>query len=178
MTQPNTQLMIDIETLGTTPGCGILSIAVVPFCTTAPLEPFYERIYPPSNTIAGLTIDDKTMEWWSSQPLEAYNEAFGGEQPLSVALKLLADYVAQFPTAGIWGNGASFDVPILEAAYAAFKQLPPWSYKQARCHRTLIALAPHIQRPAFVGVKHTALADAQNQAAHAQEILQWIQNKQ
>jgi|688.fasta_scaffold1307380_1 hypothetical protein len=172
-------LMCDLETLGKKPGCGILSIALVPFQVgglPAPLENFYVRIKPYSNAILGLHTDTSTMEWWNTKSEEARVEAFGGEVPISAALSQLAEYLAGFPAGTlIWGLGASFDIPILEAAYDAYGHSYPWNYTQSMCFRTLKVLYPQVPAPAANTLKHSALADATYQAAHAQRILEWVQ---
>lgn len=172
------QLMADIETLGTTPGCAILSVAVVPFQAgglVSDIEHFYERISPASCVLAGLHTDDRTVTWWAAQDEETRNEAFSGTQNLSASLSNLHDYISGFPAdTYIWGLGASFDVPILEAAYAAFQRKPPWSYRASMCFRTLKALYPQVSSPAQNRQKHSALEDARFQAKHAERILEWL----
>lgn len=169
-------LMVDIETLGKKPGCAILSIAVVPFMTDSDIEPFYERIHPTSCAVAGLTVDEDTWKWWHNQDAAVREEAFSGTTPLSTVLFLLSEYVGQFEEAYMWGNGASFDIPILEAAYDGLKVSYPWKYYNARCYRTLKNLFPEVTAPVQLD-KHNALADARFQAAHAEKILKWLSSK-
>lgn len=172
------QLMFDTETVGKKPGCGLLSIAVVPFQAgglPAPLENFYVRILPASNAASGLFTDPDTMKWWETKSVEAREEAFGGIVPLSAALNHLDEYIASFPKGiGIWGKGASFDVPILEAAYDAYHFPYPWKYTQSMCFRTLEALYPQVPAPFQNTMKHSALGDAAFQAAHAQRIMECL----
>lgn len=168
-------LMVDIETLGKKPGCAILSIAVVPFLTDSDIEPFYERILPSS--CIGLSVDDDTWKWWHNQDAAVREEAFSGTTPLSTALFLLTEYIQQFPKdTKVWGNGASFDVPILEAAYARFNRPAPWKYYNSMCYRTLKNLFKEVTAPVQLD-KHNALADARFQAAHAEKILRWLSSK-
>lgn len=171
-------LMFDTETLGKKPGCGVLSIAVVPFQAgglVSPLENFYVRILPQSNAAAGLHTDESTMAWWETKSIEAREEAFEGTVHLSAALQYLSEYLSSFPPSTlIWGKGASFDIPILEAAFDAFKQPYPWGYRQSMCFRTLEALYSQVPTPFANTLKHSALGDAVFQAAHAQRILEWL----
>lgn len=162
-------VMIDIETLGTTPGCAILSIAAVPFNCNAPLEYFYTKILPASCTEVGLHIDDKTVDWWSKQPQDAYNEAFSGTTHIAIALSELNAYLMRLGEVRVWGNGASFDVPILEAALAKCGSKPKWKYYNSMCYRTLKNLYKAVPAPSNK-LKHSALEDAKTQAAHAEQI--------
>jgi DNA polymerase III epsilon subunit-like protein len=169
-----TNLMLDMETLGTRPGCAILSIAAVPFSSQYDLEPFYMKISATSCTESGLHVDDATLAWWNKQSPEAYREAFSGKLELRAVLSEFADYCNHLPHAPVvWGNGADFDCSILAETYKLLGMKQPWKYHNSRCYRTLKNLFPFV-----LGVKpvvaHNALEDAKAQAAHATEILRVI----
>ena len=166
-------VMIDIETLGTTPGCAILSIAAVPFNCKAPVEYFYTKILSASCVEVGLQVDDKTVDWWTKQPIEAYNEAFSGTIHVAIALSELNAYLMQLGEVRVWGNGASFDVPILEAAMARCGSKPKWKYYNSMCYRTLKNLFKQIPPPPNA-MKHSALEDAKTQAAHLESIFKFM----
>lgn len=169
-----TDLMLDMETLGTRPGCSILSIAAVPFNNPYDLESFYLKIATTSCTDAGLHIDDATIAWWNKQSPEAYNEAFSGQLDLRVVLQEFADYCNHLPHAPVvWGNGSDFDCAILAETYRICGMQPPWKYTDSRCYRTLKNLFPWVlgNKPT---VAHNALEDAKAQAAHATDILRVI----
>lgn len=167
MASNKVDLMLDIETLGTRPGCVILSIAAVPFNVFSPLDYFYERVSSESCVGRGLSIDAKTAEWWLRQSAQARDEAFGGSLSIDIALVKLSDYITELGEVVVWGNGASFDAPILEAAYDVCNIKVPWKYTNARCFRTLKELFPAVpyRKPVFA---HNALEDAKAQAAHAE----------
>lgn len=163
-------IMMDIETLGTRPGCAILSIAAVPFATPFDIEPFYVKIDSTTCTENGFHVDDATIAWWSKQNLDAYNEAFSGTMDIRVALLEFAEYLHHLPTAPlIWGNGASFDNVLMSEAFKILGMKQPWKYADDRCYRTLKALYPQIPyiKPT---IAHNALQDAKAQAAHATRI--------
>ena len=65
----------------------------------------------------------------------------------------------------LWGNGANFDVSILQSAYENVNLPTPWGFRDVRCLRTIRALsgACYIARPE-IGVAHNALDDARAQA--------------
>ena len=167
-------LMLDLETTGTQPGCGILSIAAVPFDVPYPLEYFYQQIRLDSNAELRLVSDRKTMEWWGKQSEAARSEAFGGTVDIMITLTEFAAYCKSLPAAPIlWGNGADFDAPILKAAYDAAGISIPWHYSDTRCYRTLKNLFGHVVQDVPV-VKHNALEDAKAQAATAERIIQML----
>ena len=167
-----TDVMIDIETAGTKPGCVILSIGA---CTLVD-EPneFYIRIDPQSSREIGLSISAQTMAWWNKQPRETRDEAFSGDVNVREALFEFSDWLLQLGEIRVWGNGASFDVPILEAAYEKCGIKIPWKYTQSMCYRTMRSLYPHI---AFVDpeMKHSAIEDARAQAEHLRKIFDYMQ---
>ena len=164
-------LMIDIETLGTIPGSVILAIAAVPFNVPATgVVPFYEKINKDSCIASGLFTQRDTLSWWAKQSVEAYAEAFSGKRELKEVLLELTEYCSQWKNVKVWGNGASFDIPLIEAAYVACGITAPWRYYNSLCYRTLKNLYPQVpfQPPT---AKHNALADATAQAEHADRIL-------
>jgi DNA polymerase III epsilon subunit-like protein len=63
-----TDIMIDIETLGTEPGSIITSIAAVPFNRNGEMgKAFYMNIDIQSSIDAGLTINAETLKFWMEQ---------------------------------------------------------------------------------------------------------------
>lgn len=168
-------LMIDIETLGTKPGCAILSIAAVPFGPDADdlIPAYYHKIDRDSCTEVGLIADPITLAWWQKQNIAAYAEAFSGKEHIHSALDSLTEYCKQWEKIRVWGNGASFDVPLLEAAYAACNMKEPWHYTNSMCYRTMKNLFPSVPylRPTTA---HNALSDATAQAAHLNRIFHFM----
>ena len=164
-----THVMIDIETLGTKPGCAILAIAAIPFGAIAEGEPFYEKIDPLNCSKLGLAADQSTLDWWDKQDKRARAEAFSGVRHLPDVLEEFSQYIKQYNSVRVWGNGASFDVPILEAAFTRCGIPVPWKYYNSFCYRTLKNLYPQV--PYYKPLQaHHALEDAKAQAAHAERI--------
>ena len=177
MTRQNTNLMVDLETLGTRPGCAILTIAAVPFASPHAVEPFYLRISTESSLQSGFHTDDATVAWWGKQSAEARDEAMGGTLDVKSALYAFSEYCNHLPYAPIvWGNGANFDNAILAEAYKIVGMKQPWKYTDDRCYRTLKELYPHIPyiKPK---VAHHAFQDALAQAEHAARIFEWIRGR-
>lgn len=158
-------VMNDLETLGTAPGCVILSIGAVVFdpITGRMGAEFYRNIDRASCLAIGLTIDGDTEAWWREQSQEARDRLEVNPQPI---LEVLADFTAWWSDVGgrrFWGHGAGFDEPILRAAYKAAGLSAPWSFSRSRDTRTIYDLA-NVAPNRDVGVHHDALVDARNQA--------------
>lgn len=174
-----TDVMIDLETLGTTPGCVILSIGAVDFSTGSEvITPFYRTIERASCRAVGLDEEADTYNWWMQQSGEAKLEAFKEEFELKEVLYDFSDYIKEFhresASVRVWGNAASFDLKILEEAYIAWDIPVPWSFREEMCFRTLRNLFPEIKAPEFQGTPHVAICDAINQANHADLILKKV----
>lgn len=165
--------MTDLETFSTAPNAVILQLAAVQF------DPFSDRIGPVFNVPidpqscqdAGLHMDLNNVLWWMNQSDEARKRvAFvtRKREDLKTALKDFAHWLPK--DTKIWGNGAAFDLPILESAYRACKMSTPFKHWNERCYRTMKSLAPHVKMER-VGVHHDALDDAVSQAKHLQTII-------
>jgi len=172
------RIMLDLETLGVTPGCGILAIGATSLDFK---HRFYDKISPQSNKSYRLFTDPSTLEWWNKQSDEARNESFSGYLDLAAVLQTFNIWLSELPLEGrkleVWGNGADFDLPILRVAYKETKikdEIPPFA---ARCYRTIKEMFPEIEKPKFVGAKHTAIADARNQAEHLLLLLEKLRNR-
>ena len=141
-------LMIDIETLGTTPGSIILSIGALRFdpVTGATGEDFYRQINPSLSEIYGFTASVDTMLWWMDQAPSAQAEAFGGQvddpkhNPL-IALRDFRDFVLCGLSASVWSHGC-MDIVLIEAACRKHHGVDiPWGFRQVRDTRTVYDLA-------------------------------------
>jgi len=166
-------IMLDLETTGKRAGCPILSIGACDFNSIRRFEANISHI---SCLDVGLKDQYETMNWWDKQSEEAKNVAFSGKEPLVEALGRFSDWLRSLNTSKdkvfVWGNGAKFDLGILEAAYVACDMVYPIDYQNERCYRTLKNLYYSIKAGEFIGTKHNALHDALHQAKHAKEILE------
>jgi DNA polymerase III epsilon subunit-like protein len=182
-----TQVMLDLETLGTRAGCVILSIGAVAFSLedgAVATTGFYSVIYRNSCEAVGLLEDPGTLSWWLSQPggNQILHETRDPERTVGLG-EALADFRAWYQARAretgqthlpIWSNGASFDLPILTEAYArcGYTKTPWRGGKDDRCYRTLKNLLPHVKtaREGNLGPHH-AFGDALHQAHHALDLL-------
>lgn len=171
-------VMIDLETLGTRPGCAILSIGAVVFNRhSGELGPeFYMVVNRKSCQKNGLFEEQSTLDWWARQSDEARKviaEAEAAANGLGGALIQLTAYLQKLGKRDllVWGCGSDFDIGILTHCYAAMKQPLPWLFWNSRCLRTLRDMAgPHHRPEKKNGVAHSAIDDARNQALEACQI--------
>jgi hypothetical protein len=169
-------VMVDLETLGTRPGCIVLSIGAVEFDERGIGREFYAEILQDSSRLYGLHADPSTLGWWRKQNDAARavltrTENEGDKLP--AALQKFSDWCHEITNTNnlaVWGDGASFDNPILVECYRVTGLYPPWRFWNDRCYRTLKNLglmAPVVRE----GTYHHALDDARVQARHASKIL-------
>jgi hypothetical protein len=180
--------MLDFETLGTRPGCCVLTFGAVFFSSTEdnPLgSEFSSVVSVESQKRLGLHTDPDTIAWWKTQSEEAQaavRQAYDESRapPLEDVLEFFSEYLLQEvghkKNVQIWGNGADFDNVILAALYHAAKMEAPWHFYNNRCYRTLknVVKGPKLVRQ---GVHHNALDDAKSQAMHAVALLKVIRGE-
>lgn len=166
--------MLDLETLGVSPGCTILSIGAVRFDETGVKEKFYMVIDRKASAAKGFVEDPETLQWWMSQSQEAQDAVFNAPNPRSLeALGFFEEWLMHVcPEENeriIWGNGAAFDNAILTKAYEIVygeRDAQPWKFWNDRCYRTVKALHPDMPMQKRTGTHHNALDDAISQAEH------------
>lgn len=182
MTQQAKKLVhyvIDLETTGVVPGCGILAIGVAPVDSTSHFQ-FYGEASLASNTKAGLHLNTDTMAWWEKQSLSLFESFLDPNQDtVDELIGRFAKWLQAVSNVAaaneqelrLWGNGAVFDWSILEHAADKLSIHIPIDPRQVRCYRTLKESFSHIPYPTFVGTPHYALDDAINEATHLKLIL-------
>ena len=175
--KPRCQVAFDLETLGTSPDSKILSVGAVAVCEgTGQRRRFYSICN--ANAQPGRTVSRSTLDWWSKQSdaaRAAFDEAYKQEAPMLVnVLNDLTQWVGDLGLTHdvfVHGNGANFDVAMLEHAYKQVSDFVPWNFRHVRDMRTLrdiclrLGLEPAIKASVQrVGVHHNALDDAEYQA--------------
>jgi len=152
----NRDVMMDIETLGTKPGSIVLSVGLVrfnprpvgagnPVQSSEVLKMSSLRVNFDAKELAqkGFLMDADTVKWWVFQGEEARKNAF---DPSKETIKTLAEGLADIqrffePKDRVWGNGANFDIPLVEALYdKSLWSKYPWGYSKVRCYRTVKAM--------------------------------------
>ena len=165
-----TNVMVDIETLGTKPGSIIASIGAVVFCPKRGIgDEIRELVDIESAQSFGLTIDAPTISWWFNQSVGARNALFDGyRHDLPTALSNFSSFLGRLNSpVRMWSHGPSFDLVLLEFAYQAANITVPWLYNSHRDTRTLFDIAGVNLSDYRVGTHHDALDDARSQARAA-----------
>jgi exodeoxyribonuclease VIII len=168
-------LVVDLETLGTVPGCSILSIGAVFFDGENLGDEYYKVIHRRSCIEAGLHEDPDTIAWWNKQSIEATqvlrDAELDGQYSLKGVLTEFTEFIKRDTGVKVYGNGADFDNPILACAYRAVGMKQGWLPYNGRCYRTIKNMAINVPKLVRVGTYHNALDDAKSQALHLIEIL-------
>lgn len=167
------RIMIDIETLGLSPGSAVLSLGAVRFNESGLGDEFHREIDLGSCQDAGLTIDARTLEWWMEQD-ESVSEILTGGERLPDVLTAFTEYYAD--AVEVWANSPSFDCEVLEAAYDAVGMTEPWGFRDERDVRTLRSL-PCAVAVEMDGDEHNALDDATYQARIVSETLRSLRTE-
>lgn len=159
------QMMMDLETWGTEPGCCIRSIGAVHFSLGDQVGGnFYVNITDQSCLDAGLTIDSATQTWWHNPIRAAANAALTSDQvSLTAAVVGFHDFFQDCGAKYLWCHGMNFDEPIWRHAANLLNLPVPWSFRNVRDTRTIF----HVHGLGNVsrqGTYHNALDDAAHQA--------------
>lgn len=169
-----TDIMIDLETLATSPDAAILTIGAVRFdpfgddLNESTCEKFYVRVDLDSCDRIGLVTNDDTINWWANQSKEAQDEAFSPDGRIDIVDAMNRLYKFCWGAKRVWSHGASFDVVICEHIFKKIGKAVPWSFWQVRCTRTLFDIGINPTRPPVL--KHHALEDAWNQTVGVQNV--------
>lgn len=186
-------IMVDLETMGTIPGCAGLSIGAVVMCfdSFTIKEQFYTAVSLPDSLECFLREEEGTKKWWDGQSAEARRVIHEANAPNAPRLKdAMSEFNRWLKSVGatvkkcrLYGNGADFDNPILRVMWDAAGVQPFDSsagFFGGRCYRTLKSLdelfgpeytAPKLKRE---GTYHNALDDAKSQALHLMDIVRRV----
>lgn len=178
MPKKYTNLMIDLETLGTGANALIISIAAVPFefhqIDDSVSPSFQANISIQSGLDAGMKIDGETLTWWLEKKHEVLKSCLQNPKNLHMALAEFRLFWGSFCTEDtkVWGRGPSFDNGILADAFHLIGKRQPWEFYNDRCVRTYLdgydeQIKKHVP---FSGDKHNPLDDA----FHQVNCLQWL----
>ena len=169
-------VMIDIETLATTPDSVILTLGALKFDPKSNAEgnSIYHRLDVDSQLKIGRRVDDGTLEWWGKQALQVREEALGTTN--RQALDEVFDSISRFMVGvdNIWAQGPAFDIVILEDVLRQIKRPIPWQFWQIRDSRTLFKLVNEDPRPKNFEGAHNALTDCYYQAKAVQKVFRLL----
>lgn len=180
-------IVIDIETLGTRPGCPVIEIGA---CAVDPdggaiVGNFSRRLsgtycFRDVRSVAEGTdclggVDRGTALWWMldtdrKETLRRILSRPYGPSCDTDALIAFADWfreVRDIDDVRVWGNGPTFDLSILSEA-CRIEHIPtPWDYREERCVRTALEMSGYERGSVAweeAGPRHRALNDARHEA--------------
>jgi len=164
--------MLDLETLGTRPGCVILTLGAVkfdPYTLNDPGPGIYFRVDVDEQTALGREVQEDTLQWWLDQVEDVREEALGEQD--RVSLDTMYRDLNRFLVGvnNIWAQGPLFDFAILEHLYRQMGWPTPWHYWQIRDSRTLFGVHGDPRVKGKAGL-HNALEDCVSQATAVQQI--------
>lgn len=176
-------MMIDLETLGVAINSPIISIGAVYFDPDTGIlgNTFHEAIDLNSSLKFGKPNGD-TIKWWMQQSDDARKSVTRGTRSIE---DVLGDFI-QFAKRKdvnflrVWGNGATFDISILEVAIIRALNVPaPWKFWNIRDCRTIMELGNGVVDYEITreGLHHNALDDAKHQAKWVSAYWQGLRSK-
>ena len=168
-------VMLDLETMGKRAGCAIVSIGAVEFDINngGIGRTFYKVVNLQSCLNVGLFIDASTLYWWLQQSDAARQAICKPADSIQTVLEELRSFLACLGDFQIWGDGARFDIGILEAAYFAIGrgETLPWYFRNERDVRTLVSFDPAVKfEIPFTGTIHNPIDDCIHQINYCSRI--------
>lgn len=163
--------MVDLETLGTNQDSAFISIGACMFDPDSGNigEQFYQNI-DWDDALKTRKATGDTIKWWMRQEKAAQDKACAAGSPLKVVLSAFGNWFTKGRDDRIvWGNGATFDVGMLENAFMSEFGKTPWKFWNVMDVRTTVKLAActiNKNDVPFVGTPHDPLADAIHQAQY------------
>ena len=172
--QDERHLMIDLETLDTSPTAVVTSVALVVFnpFSDAVTEQFSFQLDVQEQLDTGGTVSASTLQFWMSQmqvsnvsPADVVptieTSLFEREEQL---LEWLGDH-GEFD--GVWAQGINFDLPVLKSL---FPNVELCDYNKVRDSRTLINECKRFgfEAPGRVGKHHDPVDDCITQIRRVQ----------
>ena len=163
-------VMLDIETLGTSPGYIVLSVGACTFdLTTGEIhDEFYESLQMNPQQDEGLMVDVRTLRWWLDQGEAAREHAFAEDAHPAYAAARFQTWFKMVGGIQIWSQG-NIDMPMWQHVMRLFNINEPWDFWNIRDTRTLYDLAKYRDNFDYKrdvprqGVYHNALDDAKHQ---------------
>jgi hypothetical protein len=168
-------LMIDLETLDTSPYCVILTIGVVrfdPYGSGVAERWTFKPTIEDQTEIYNRIICDSTIKWWSQQNPAALDEAFSESGRVSFKETMEQLYSIGWNRTRVWSHGAPFDIVACETGMRQTSESPnpiPWPFYTVRDTRTLFEIAGVKLKDGLHVTTHKAVEDAERQAIVVQE---------
>lgn len=174
-------LMIDLETLGTGVNAPIISIGAVWFdIDKKEIGDTFYAILDVADQMDTKTrfADSSTIKWWMTQDGAAKKVFRDGAHPSKMVLETFRKWIMDHAKSKAkttrnckpWGNGAAFDITLMETLFKDYDVTCPWIYYNAmdlRTFKRFVAKGAKVE--VLEGAKHNALDDAVAQAKYVLE---------
>jgi hypothetical protein len=168
-----TDVMLDLETMGKKSNSALVSIGAVEFNleTGETGREFYRVIDLQSCLDVGLKVNASTIYWWLQQSEAARKRICEKGEHIQKVLNDFTFWMEDcLEKVKIWGNGARFDIGLLEDAYVACHLENPWYFRSEMDVRTLVAFKPEIKATyPMIGVEHDPIDDCKHQIGYCVE---------
>lgn len=171
-----TDVMIDLETLGTGSDTPVVSIGAACFNTKTKNvgATYYAILNLDEQFRRGRQPTQSTVKWWIGQGEKAQKVfAEPGRSVEEVLLEFAKFYKDHTDpkTSFVWGNGSSFDISIMEHLYNSYGIPIPWFYNKVLDLRTFKKFVANNAPIVNNGISHNALDDA---IAQAQYVMRYL----
>jgi hypothetical protein len=160
-------VMLDLETFGTQAGCVIRSVGMVMFDTQSNWmgEEYYANLTEEDQIAFGAHKDPGTIAWWSRQSSQAQQQLLINQKPFVSVATEITNFIKGNRGKFVWGQGANFDVVLLEQSLRMSGHKTPWLFYNTRDTRTAYQMAGFDTKSIVrQGTYHNALDDAKHQA--------------
>lgn len=178
-----TDVMLDLETTGRTPGCAIIQIAAVPFnINTGEIS---TNVFKMAINLdhqlksgKGFTYCPNTYKWWMKENPKLFKELSQSKLKYNQVGSEFQSWFKKLEKSDdirVWGNSNRFDLGIIDGWYRksiGWKFEPFWNTWNERDVRTIASLDPDIKKNTkFVGTKHNAIDDCKHQIKYCRAIV-------
>jgi len=163
-------VMIDIETLGTTPDTCILQVAAVSWGDGGIDDGILFDLNVTEQVNLGRRVDPRTLGWWMDDKVkpEVRLNVLQRTEPLQLqdGMRRLNEYIGLSKELCVWANPPQFDISIIRSAMEQSGIVPSWQHWQERDLRTLRNVCKEfgITYEKKNESHHSALSDARHQA--------------
>ena len=173
-----TDLMLDIETFGTSYNSAVVQVAMVYFNRESGQlgQEIIVNLDVQDSISNGFEISSETLDWWEKQPREILESLSVNPFKLKEGLEIIKNFI--HIDSIIWCH-STFDVPILGNVFLKMGNKLPWRYKNVRDIRTLCEQANlNLDMYDWESEKtHNALSDVKFQVKYVTDACNMIKYK-
>jgi len=171
-----TDLMLDIETFGTSPSSVIAQVGACYFDrrTGEIGGTFLENLDWQESVNFGFKLEVEILRWWFNQS-DMARMSITAKPSMSLSQTMVQFKQFSSQAKSIWCH-ATFDYPLVEIYMKKLRINVPFNYQKVRDIRTLLDLSGLKKKdfPVRVGTAHTALADCKYQVSYCVKAFQLL----